>query len=80
MRNNDLILKFSFQQQEYSQIFQKMINFLHKINSWRKIFFENFSKSKNIIIFAEPGHELRCTKMVRHNNNLGFLWGVIEED
>jgi len=37
------------------------------------MFFEIFSKSKNIIIFAEPGH-------VRHdNNNSGFLWGVIEE-
>jgi hypothetical protein len=81
MRNNYLILKFSFQQVEYSQIFEKMINFSFTKKFPGEKYFLKFSASLKIyIIFAEPGHELlRCIKMVRHNNNLGFLWGVIEE-
>jgi len=57
-----------------------MINFSFTKKFPGEKYFLKFSASLKIyIIFAEPGHKLRCIKMVRHNNNSGFLWGVIEE-
>ncbi len=49
-----------FWQIKYNQIFQKIFHFflLNFFNLWEKIFFENFSMSKNIIILVKPAHQL----------------------